>query len=187
MPLSFASEAELEHLLPTLRSWRCGFCGRHATWVGHGWAYGYGTDGTPAEVRGRRILCTSRGRRTGCGRTRTVLLRAAVRGFVVRTALLWSLLLALASGQSVRAFWSTFEGTRQVSLTLRSAHRLAVRLRRQLPLLNPRLCRLVDAPASRCRDPIAALVAHLKLAFPGSDDAVAALQSTTQQGLFGAS
>ena len=31
---------------------RCGFCGRHETWVGHGWAYGYGTYGTPVQVRG---------------------------------------------------------------------------------------------------------------------------------------
>ena len=188
--VSFANEAELASLLPALRNSRCHFCGRRGTWIGHGWAYGYGPDGTPGVVRGRRILCTNRGRRDGCGRTQTVLLATMGRHFMASTTLLWSLLEALASGESVRGFWAS-STLAHGSLTLRTGHRLAVRLRQLLSLLNPRLVRLVDPPGSRCRDPIGGLVAHLRAAFPQTKlaqttDPLAALQRATHRGLFDA-
>lgn len=179
----FATEAELGALLPAFRSRRCHSCGRRGTWVGHGWAYGYRSDGTPGTVRGRRFLCTKRGRREGCGRTQMVLLTSVVRRFTVRTTFLWSLLQALAEGQSVRAFW-TSSAAAEASLTLRTGHRLAVRLRRSLSLLNPRLGRLIEPPASSCRDPIGGLLAHLQAAFAQTEDPLAALQRATHQGLF---
>lgn len=181
--VSFATEAELTNLLPTLRNQGCERCGRRGTFVGHGWAYGYRSDGAPGRVRGRRFLCTSRGRREGCGRTRTVLLPTCVPRFMARTTLLWSLLQALTKGQSVRAFWASSAAT-EVSLTLRTLHRLAVRLRRSLSLLNPRLTRLVEPPASRCRDPIGGLLAHLEAAFASIEDPLASLQHATHQGIF---
>lgn len=184
--VSFANEAELASLLLTLRFRRCHFCGRRGTWIGHGRAYGYAPDGTPGALRGRRLLCTNRGRRDGCGRTQTVLLATMVRHFMASTTLLWSLLEALASGVSVRAFWAS--SAVAGSLTLRTGHRLAARLRQSLPLLNPRLVRLVDPPESRCRDPIGGLLAHLRAAFPEtkSADPFAALQRATHRGLFDA-
>lgn len=176
----FARDADaLEQVLPVPHDRRCDACGRCGNLIGHGWIRGYAGDGSPDGVRGRRLLCTARSRR-GCGRTMSVWLATVVRGFVARTSTLFALLVALEAGQSIRS-------SRRASsdgLTLRTAYRLAARLRSALASLRSRLVAFADPPASSCRDPIAALAAHLRSGFPDAEDPLAALQQATGRGLF---
>lgn len=179
---SFATAADLRDLLEQLAGKRCPKCHHAGALVGHGWLRGYAADGTPAQVRGRRLLCSARGRKAGCGRTASVLLASVLRGFSGTTTLLTAVLAALSEGHSVRHWFRT--AAQRPALTLRSVHRIVARVRRHLSAWRVRLSRHSPSPSTSHHDPVAAITRHLRLAFPTAHDPVAALQRASQRGLF---
>ena len=68
VPKRFAAdEAELGALGLQLKQWRCPHCGREGALIGHGWLRGYAEHGGEGVIRGRRVFCSNRFRRGGCG------------------------------------------------------------------------------------------------------------------------
>src|SRR5690606_7526683 len=93
---------------------------------GHGLLHGYAEHGSGRVTRGRRILCSNRGRKRGCGRTVSTLLSRFVQRSIVAAATLWTLFCGLAEGLSVeRAAQHA-----HFPQTLRSAYRTAAALQR---------------------------------------------------------
>ena len=174
-----ASESDLELRHLAARQQRCDHCGRVGTLNGHGFVRGYGLGGHAGQVRGRRLYCSNRGTRPGCGRTRMIWLRAVIPGFIARTLTLWQVLSAIASGQSLRSLWRSSPG----DFALRSVYRWRACLREALPHLRSRLLQSCDPPASKSRDPLTQLHQHFCRAFPFAENPACAFQDAQSTSL----
>ena len=105
-PLRFVrGRDELDGLLRRAKLIACRHCGRTGTLIGHGELRGYDTRSTERIVRGRRLFCSNRYRRPGCGRTFSVLLPERLRGFVVPTTILACYVASVIDGLSRKAAW----------------------------------------------------------------------------------
>jgi hypothetical protein len=69
----------------------CSHCRQTGALIGHGLLRGYAERSSDVVVRGRRIFCSNRDQRPGCGRTFSVLLSTVPSGFMVRTLTLFAL------------------------------------------------------------------------------------------------
>lgn len=123
----------------------CLHCRRTGALIGHGLLRGYAEQDSEVVVRGRRVFCSNRGRRPGCGRTFSVLLSTVLYGFVVRTLTLFRFGNAVLNGLTRRAAWLT---RLHAVLSRSSAYRLWQRLHEAQSTLRTRLP--VEAPAPAC-------------------------------------
>ena len=181
-------EPALAAVLDGIKLVACPHCRQTGALIGHGHLRGYSERGSECVVRGRRVFCSNRGRRTGRGRTFSVTLATVLCGFLVRTLTLWNFASAVVRGLSRRAAWLLAAGS---ALSLTSGYRLWRRLGTAQCALRARLCRELPAPPSTAREPLAQLFAHLGLVV-GSGDApltsnpFAVFQQHLQCGLFDA-
>ncbi len=151
--------------------------------IGHGFLRGYGERGSEVVVRGRRVFCSNRGQRPGCGQTFSVLLSTMLSGFTVRALTLFCFAKAVLVGLTRRAAWLR---EARGALPLSSGYRLWRRLHEAQATLRGRLCRVAPPPDSAARAPLAQLLQHLVLVVGASEaDPFSALQNKLQQGLLG--
>jgi hypothetical protein len=181
-----ASERELELGVLGIGLWACPHCAKSGTLIGHGTLRGYSERGQERELRGRRVFCSNRYRRSGCGRTFSVKLATVLSGFVVCTLTLFCFALAVIGGLTRRAAWLSAAAG---ALSMSSGYRLWRRLNAAQSALRARLCREVPAPASIAREPMAQLIEHLAIVVDSSAgaaslDVFAAFQNRFEQGLF---
>lgn len=128
----------------------CPHCGRSGTLVGHGFVRGYAHDSSCRIVRGRRLLCSNRYRRRGCGRTTAILLASTLARRVANTS---TLAAVVAVSQAA------------IQLSKRTATRLRRRWRHAGHALRTRLCSVKPPPQTSTADPLAHLLEHLRLVF----------------------
>lgn len=176
----------LDDLLATTKQAPCPHCRRAGTLVGHGLLTGYAERGNEREVRGRRLLCSARFRRTGCGRTFSVLLATVVARFTARTPTIAALLESVVGGLSRKAAWQSAQSVASAvpGLSLRSGYRLWDRLVAAQSRIRTALSNLSPPPATADARPIAQMLAHLRHAFGGARCLLAAFQLAVQQGVF---
>jgi len=159
----------------------CPHCRQTGAVIGHGFLRGYAEGSSEVETRGRRVFCSDRGQRPGCGRTFSVLLSTVLGGFVLRTLTLFCFATAVLAGLTRRAAWLR---EARGALSLSSGYRLWRRLCAAQSTLRARLCREAPPPDSPAREPLAQLVRHLRLVVGESEaDPFAAFQNVVQQGL----
>jgi len=179
------SDEELGQALLGAKLLSCPHCGAVVTLNGHGWLRGYAEAGQERIVRGRRLFCSNRFRRPGCGRTCRVVLAGTLAGFLVTAATLACFVLAVLAGASRKAAWERVVRSGRSELSLRSGYRLWRRLERARPHIATRLCAVGPPPPSSSTLPIAQLVAHLESVLPGAECAFAAFQLRFQASLLG--
>jgi hypothetical protein len=150
--------------------------------IGHGLLMGYAELGSDRVVRGRRLLCSKRGRRSGCGRTFSARIASVIAGFTVRTCTLSRLLLAVVGGSCLKAAWDKSVAS---GLTLRSGYRLWRRLQLAQSHLRSALCSLGPPPSCPNTQPLAQLASHLQQTLSSMDCLFAAFQLTLQRHVFG--
>jgi hypothetical protein len=177
----------LDDLLTRAKQLACPRCHRVGTLVGHGHLTGYSERSNEREIRGRRLLCSARFRRVGCGRTSSVLLATVVANFTVRTPTVSALLDAVAGGLNRKAAWGRLQTSigGGSGLSLRTAYRLWARLLAAQTRIRTALCRLMPPPASTDPRPIAQMVVHLRQALGRGECVLAAFQLALQQSVFG--
>jgi hypothetical protein len=173
---------ELDGALAEAKQISCPHCHRAGMVVGHGVLMGYAEHGGERVVRGRRLLCSRRYRRSGCGRTFVVLLATVLAGFVVRTGTLSRLLESVAGGMCRKVAW---EGGGTPGLTLRSGYRLWARLLGAQSRIRTALANVGPPPVSTDPRPIAQMLAHLRQVLGATGCVFAAFQFLFQRDLFG--
>lgn len=171
-------EAELERWLLTAKLEACPHCGCVGALNAHGWLRGYSELGSERVVRGRRVFCSNRHRRPGCGRTFSVLLCGVLGGFVVGAETLSRFATAVLSGASRKAAWE-----RLGKLSVHSGYRLWHRLARAQPHIRTALLGVCPPPACDDREPLAQLMAHLNQALPSAECVLSAFQLRLQRPL----
>lgn len=175
-------EPALAGVLLELKLTCCPHCRRTGALIGHGLVRGYAELGSEVMVRGRRVFCSNRGQRPGCGRTFSVLLSTVLYGFVVRTLTLFRFANAVLNGLTRRAAWLS---TVSRALSRSSAYRLWQRLHEAQGTLRTRLRGEAPAPACSAREPLAQLFAHLDAVVGANEtDLLGAYQRHLQRGVF---
>jgi hypothetical protein len=178
-------ESALSAILFGLKLAACPHCQRTGALNGHGLLRGYAEGDSALVVRGRRVFCSNRAQRPGCGATFSVKLSTVLAGFVVRTLTLWLYASAVVSGLTRRAAWLRATGATGAKPSLSSGYRLWRRLSGAQSALRAQLCREAPAPGSAAHEPLAELLAHVSTVVgAGERDALAALQVRLQQGVF---
>ncbi len=163
-----------------LKQTPCPHCKVVGTLNRHGSLLGY-DESSPQQrmVRARRVFCSNRQARRGCGRTFSVWAADKIRRLSLTTVALWRFLqAAVASGilaasradgrrseRTWQRIWKRFDlGQSQI--------RTALRGRCSPPE------RLADLPKNPARQPAAQVFAHLQAAFPDVPCPIAAFQHT---------
>jgi hypothetical protein len=106
----------------------CHHCQRTRQLVSHGFIYKKRALGIPLEVVGKRVFCSNRNQRTGCGRTLRLYLDIAVRYLHYIGEQVVAFVFALMSGMRVQQAYFQSTGTADP----RHAYRWLRRLRMQL-------------------------------------------------------
>jgi len=183
LPPRFVRDREgLDAVLAEAKQIACPHCRRIGMVVGHGLLMGYAEHGGEWAVRGRRLLCSRRFRRSGCGRTFSVLLATVLAGFVVRARSVSRLLESVVAGGLCRkAAWKQAAP----GLTLRSGYRLWARVVAVQSRVRTVLCGVGPPPASSDVRPIAQMLTHLRQVLGVTACLFAGFQLAFQRDLFG--
>jgi hypothetical protein len=107
---------------------QCAHCERSRQLVSHGFIRKKRVGANPEAV-GKRVFCSNRNQRTGCGRTMQLYLDATVRHLHHGGATVVAFVLALMAGMSIEAAYTGITGAG----TARNAYRWLARLCAQLP------------------------------------------------------
>ncbi len=159
------SEAELEQARLTLKLVACPHCKCVGFLIGHGLMWGYADKGNDRVVRGRRVFCSNRYRRRGCGRTFALCLAEVLCGFMVRARTLWDYFLGVSQGQSRKAAWESAGA----AFSLTSGYRLWRAFEQAQAKIRALLCRQCPPPPSSTAQPLTQLIEHMQCAFPSTD------------------
>jgi len=100
IPRFFSSESQFQALHHKLKLLNCPFCRVTGCLNLHGFLYSY--DNKP---RGRRIFCSNRNKRKGCGRSFSILLAWLLKNFRLTALDLWTFISGLINGLSKQASW----------------------------------------------------------------------------------
>ena len=154
----------------------CPHCKAIGLLVRHGFLRGY-DESSPREktVRARRIFCSNRNNRPGCGRTFSVWLADKIRRLSLTAGRLWMFLQAVVVG-------GIGEAIRRVNCHLsdRQMQRIWKRFDLGQSHIRTALWQQCEPPelAKSPQSPAAEVLAHLLAAFPHADCPIAAFQHT---------
>ena len=172
-------EAEWAAIVERLKLTPCPHCRTVGTLIRHGTLTGFDDSSPRKTIRARRIFCSNRHRRGGCGRTVSVWFADKIRRLSLTTRTVWAFLQRAVAGsiaaairaikssrsdRTLRRVWSRFQRNQ-------SAIRTALFSRGPPP----------DGPAASSRRPaIAQVLTHLAATFPNADCPLAAFQQATR-------
>ena len=175
----YRSAEEWGAMAERLKQTPCPHCKVVGTLIRHGFLRGF-DDRSPQQktVRARRIFCSNRQARRGCGRTFSVWIADKIRRCGLTTGALWRFLQCAAAGRiraairaadchlsdrSLQRIWKRFnQGQSKI--------RTALSGRCPPPELPPQL------PRRAAQRPAAQVLAHLQAAFPDAHCPIAAFQ-----------
>jgi len=167
----YRNDQEWNAIAQQLKLTPCPHCRVVGTLNRHGSSYGYDESNHRPTVRARRVFCSNRNARPGCGHTFSVWLADKIRRLSLTTAALGAFLQsAVASG--IRAALRAADGP----LSERTWWRVWKRFQRGQSTIRTALssrCPPPELPAEH--RPAAHALAHLQAAFPDADP-IAAFQ-----------
>ncbi len=164
-----------------LKQMPCPHCKVVGTLIRHGCLYGYDESNSKRQtIRARRVFCSNRQARRGCGRTFSVWCANIIRRLSLTTACLWRFLQHAVVGSLHAATHAA--GCRRSD---RTGQRLWKRFHLGQSNIRTALsarCPPPELPTpllpKASRQPAAHVLAHLQTAFPDTDCPIAAFQHT---------
>ena len=164
-----------------LKQTSCPHCKTVGALVQHGFLYGF-DEASPRQktVRARRVFCSNRQARPGCGRTFSVWLADKIKRLSLTARALWQFLQAAVVGGILAA-----SRTLDCPLSDRTMQRVWKRFDRAQSKIRTALCGRcpppespAPPPANPAHQPAAQVLAHLQAAFPNVNCPIAAFQQT---------
>jgi hypothetical protein len=144
----------------------------------HGFLRGYDEhDCCKKGIRGRRIFCNNRGRRTGCGRTFSILAARILKKFMISAQTFWLFLKYILAGRpAIQAFQAA-----DTTLARSSCYRLWKRFRLRQSTIRTKLLNLCPAPMNSLTHlPHLQTIMHMKTAFTSPSCPITAFQNHFQ-------
>ena len=153
----------------------CPHCRRTGCLILHGYLYGYDENGSDRVKRGKRIFCSNRKNKQGCGKTFSMLMAGMIKSMTIGAARVWNFLDNVRQGIPVsKAFSKT--GT---AMTVSSAYRIFKRFKENQPRIRTLLMSLKDPPVlPGVEDPAVCTLVHLESVF--HDHPISAFQNHFQ-------
>lgn len=175
----YRSEQELLELCERLKQMPCPYCKRTGTLNRHGTLSGYDESNSRRRtVRARRVFCSNRNARPGCGRTFSIWLVDKIRRLSLTTGCLFQFLkLAVANGVAAAV------RTADCQLSDRTLQRIWTRFQHAQSKIRTALSQLrqpSQLAADTVRTPAAEVLSHLQTAFPNARCPIAAFQHATR-------
>ena len=171
----YRSVEEWIALAERLKQTPCPHCKVVGALIRHGYLRGYDDSSPPRKVvRARRVFCSNRNARRGCGRTVSVWIADKIRRLSLTTGALWRFLQRAAAG-GISAAIRAVAG----HLSDRTWQRLWQRFDRGQSKIRTALSRCCPPPELPAgQRPAAQVLAHLHAAFPDAHCPIAAFQHT---------
>jgi len=171
----YRNASEWTAIAERLKHTPCPHCKVVGTLIRHGFLYGF-DDSSPQRktLRARRIFCSNRKARRGCGRTFSVWLADKIRRLSLTTGAL-ARFLQRAAGTGIRAAIRAADG----HLSDRTWQRIWTRFilaQSKIRTALSRQCPPPELPAEH--RPATQVLAHLQTAFPNALCPIAAFQHT---------
>jgi len=167
-----------------LKQTSCPHCKVAGSLNKHGFLYGFDeTSPRRVTVRARRVFCSNRNARPGCGRTFSVWLAGKIRRLSLTTDGLWRFLQVAVVGSTLAAIRGPDRW-----LDVRTWHRIWKRFDLAQSKIRTALCALWPPPQlppgsptiAAARQPAAQVLEHLKAAFPDAHCPITAFQLATR-------
>jgi hypothetical protein len=178
-PCFYRSDQEWLAIAQQLKLTPCPHCNAVGTLIRHGCLYGF-DDSSPHRktLRARRIFCSNRHLRPGCGHTYSVWLADRIRRLSLTARALWNFLL-----HAVATSFAAASRTTSCHLSHRSWQRIWKRF--DLAQSNIRIalyqrCPPPEPPPNPSSRPAAHVLAHLQIAFPKHNCPIASFQHETR-------
>jgi hypothetical protein len=172
-------EAEWAAIVGRLKLTPCPHCRTVGTLIRHGVLTGFDDSSPRRTVRARRIFCSNRHRRCGCGRTISVWLADKIRRLSVTTRTVWTFLKRAVAGSIAAAIRET-----DCPRCDRTFRRIWNRFQRGQSAIRTALLSRGPPPegaaASSRRPADAQVLAHLQSTFPQAECPIAAFQQATR-------
>jgi hypothetical protein len=171
----YRSAEEWIAIAERLKQTPCPHCKVVGTLVRHGFLRGF-DDSNPQRktVRARRIFCSNRKARRGCGRTFSVWFADKIRRLSLTAGALWQFLQRAAAGSILAAIRAV-----RCHLSDRTLQRIWTRFDQGQSKIRTALsgrCPPPELPAGSAQRPAAQVLAHLQAAFPDAHCPIATFQ-----------
>jgi hypothetical protein len=174
----YRGKGEWTAIAERLKQRPCPHCKVVGALIQHGSLFGFDeTSPKNKTLRARRIFCSNRNARPGCGRTFSIWLADKIRRLSLTTAALRQFLQAALVGSILAAGRAL-----DCRLNERSWQRIWNRFDQAQSKIRTALCgrcpppQALPLPALPARRPAAHVLAHLQAVFPGDDCPIAAFQ-----------
>ena len=173
----FEKQEQFQSFYTKLKFMLCPHCRLIGCLILHGYLYGYSDLGNSRILRGRRIYCSNRHRKTGCGKTFSVLTAQVLPKFTVSASSLWRFLNNIKNGLNpARAFKMT--GCPMAPTTI---YRLLKKFVVNQVRIRSFLSRIKDPPAAgHTQSPAIQTILHLHGAFCDAACPITAFQCRFQ-------
>ena len=172
----YRGEAEWNTIAERLKQTPCPHCKAVGTLNRHGNWHGYDSSLGRETLRARRVFCSNRNARPGCGRTFSVWPADNIRRLSVTAGTLWKFLQRAVADSIAAAIRAV-----KCHLSDRTMQRVWQRFDLGQSKIRTALlerCKPPDLSASH--RPVAQVLAHLHAAFPDADCPIAAYQHATK-------
>jgi len=171
----YRSAEEWIAIAERLKQTPCPHCKIVGTLIRHGFLSGYDECNAQRKaLRARRVFCSNRNARRGCGRTFSVWIADKIRRLSLTTRALWRFLQRAATGPLVAAIRAAGG-----HLSDRTWQRLRKRFDLAQSKLRTALSGRCPPPELPAEDrPATHVLAHLQAAFPNDSCPIAAFQQT---------
>lgn len=101
LPKFCKTSSQFNKIHKNLKQIRCPHCKISNNLILHGYLYGYSDVNVNRRVvRGRRIFCSNRNNRDGCGKTISVVFAHLIKKFIITTKNLWNYLNNIYNGKN---------------------------------------------------------------------------------------
>lgn len=176
----YRSQEEFDQYYFRLKQEPCLRCGRHGFLILHGsLPKSYTGKENNKKSRGKRIFCSNRNRRGGCGKTFSAIGSHILKRFILNSHDLWKFLINLSEGNTTKK--EAFE-KEKFPVRLSMAYRLWSKISFNQSRLRIKLSKKHPPPGkSSFKHPLFETIYHLKNTFPDSIDPIAAFQMTFQE------
>lgn len=172
----YRSDQDWNALAERLKQTPCPHCQVVGALICHGYLRGYDESSSRRVVRARRLFCSNRHARRGCGRTVSVWCADTIRRLSLTTGTLWRFLRRAVVGSIADAIRAVDRRRSD-----RTWQRLWKRFDRGQSKIRTALlgcCPPPEKPPAPGQRPAAQVLAHLHAAFPDAPCPIAAFQHT---------
>jgi len=156
----------------------CPHCQRTGYLILHGYLSGYDDKGSNKKIiRGRRIFCSNRNQRHGCGHTFSILASHILKNCTITTKNLWDFLNNILKGMSKFIAFSILN----LPFSISTIYRLYQRIELRQHTLRTLLLKISPPPINvQSSNPLIKTILHLKAVFTRTSNPLADFQAQFQ-------